>query len=143
MRINLGYNMDKEKQRIAIAEACGWKDIRLIEFFNEEGGWTAPGGKRDYIQGMPNSYAPDGTEVPDYLSDLDAMHEAEKVLEDPQENGRLMATYCIWKLPAVCGIYTKANESSWAGSTMTYWLIHATAAQRAEAFLRTIGKWEE
>lgn len=59
------------------------------------------------------------------------MHEAEKVLTDEQ----------VWvytaKLRDVLGVgggkvMGRINEWEW----------HATAAQRAEAFLRTIGKWE-
>ena len=89
--------MNPEQQRIAIAEACGWKI-----------------GYRD-----PEAWHP----LPDFLHDLNAMHEAEKVLTNEQ-------------LEVYCNILHKPNHG-------VYWAIHATAAQRAEAFLRTIGKWEE
>jgi hypothetical protein len=81
--------------------------------------------------------------LPNYHGDLNAMHEAEKALEDLEENGRLMATYATWKLPSVCDVYRKGHERSVAGSTTAYWLLHATAAQRAEAFLRTLNLWED
>lgn len=58
--------------------------------------------------------------APNYPSDLNACHEMEKVLTYEQ-----ICDYGDW-LP----------KDDWG-------LIHATAAQRAEAFLRTIGKWEE
>jgi hypothetical protein len=61
--------------------------------------------------------------IPDYLNDLNAMHEAEKALTSEQ-------------LEVYCNILHKPNHG-------VYWAIHATASQRAEAFLRTIGKWEE
>lgn len=61
--------------------------------------------------------------LPDYLNDLNDMHEAEKVLTNEQ-------------LEVYCNILHKPNHG-------VYWAIHATASQRAEAFLRTIGKWEE
>ena len=48
--------MTPEKQRIAIATACGWTDTQIID------------GK--YGQ----------TDVPDYLNDLNACHEMEKTL---------------------------------------------------------------
>ena len=78
--------------------------------------------------------------TPDYLNDLNAMHEAEKVLTPSQEERE----YCEGRwveygrnLSAVCG-YSKHEQVHFG------WLVyHATAAQRAEAFLRTIGKWEE
>ena len=62
------------------------------------------------------------TGIPDFSGDLNEMHEAEKVLLAIQ-----------WYDYA-----SRLNEDCW------HWaLIHATARQRAEAFLRTIGKWEE
>ena len=96
--------MTPEQQRIAIAEACGWKpDKRGL-------GWLSPHGY----------YASE----PDYLNDLNAMHEAEKLLV------RLQWVSYLRRLQTLC------DES-------VTWPIHATASQRAEAFLRTIGKWEE
>jgi len=62
-------------------------------------------------------------QLPDYLSDLNAMHEAEKILNTNQA-----ADYCELLRPIICGCWR---------------LVHATAAQRAEAFLRTLGLWEE
>jgi hypothetical protein len=127
-----------EAQRLAIAEACGWRNIRELDDLYPDGSVAAG----VWWQGK----SPDGDSdqlLPDYLNDLNAMHEAEKILENPQENGRLMSTYSVWKLTEVCNAYTKGHEKSRAGSTVTYWLIHATAAQRAEAFLRTLGKWED
>jgi hypothetical protein len=59
---------------------------------------------------------------PNYCKDLNAMHEAEKALSPNQWNDYALAL----------------NEVCW------HWaLIHAPARQRAEAFLRTLGKWEE
>jgi hypothetical protein len=96
-----------EQQRIAIAEACGivsrdhWGPLYK----------TPQGAVRD---------------CPDYLNDLNAMHEAEKVFLK-------METLCFWET------YSNRLTSSlgWID------IFHATAAQRAEAFLRTIGKWED
>jgi hypothetical protein len=62
--------------------------------------------------------------LPKYANDLNAMHEAEQVLTDDQ-----YFDYCRKRLPS-------AQKSEIAqGRT-------ATARQRAEAFLRAIGKWE-
>ena len=88
--------MSEEQQRIAIAEACGWLKVH---------GHSVAG-------------------IPDYLNDLNAMHDAEKVLV------RLQWVSYLRRLQALC------DES-------VSWPIHATASQRAEAFLRTIGKWKE
>lgn len=61
------------------------------------------------------------TEVPDYCNDLNAMHEAEKTLD----------------YNMICDM-----EDS-VGFRFAIKPFHATARQRAEAFLRTLGKWEE
>tara|TARA_R110002126_G_scaffold122079_1_gene263733 strand:- start:593 stop:898 length:306 start_codon:yes stop_codon:yes gene_type:complete len=98
--------MSPEAQRIAIAEACGIvsKD-RWGPLYK-----TPRGIMRD---------------CPDYLADLNAMHEAEKVFE-----GYGMRQSYRRNLLIACDT-TEPNE-----------VISATAAQRAEAFLLTIGKWE-
>ena len=96
--------MTPEQQRIAIAEACG-------RVQRPDGSWFPIG--KDY----------GSAGIPEYLNDLNAMHEAEKVLTNEQ-------------LEVYCNILHKPNHG-------VYWAIHATASQRAEAFLRTIGKWEE
>jgi hypothetical protein len=101
--------MKPEKQRIAIAEACGFK---CSEYSDELGQLVAEF-------------------TPDYLNDLNAMHEAEKVL-------------------------TKNKSMEYAFRLADSWILNgedkqpdlvrgfcATAAERAEAFLKTIGKWED
>jgi hypothetical protein len=62
-------------------------------------------------------------DCPDYCRDLNAMHEVEKTLDSPE-------LFCKYHFT----LYdiTKANIP-----------FCATARQRAEAFLRTIGKWED
>ncbi len=70
--------------------------------------------------------------LPDYLNDLNAMHEAEKTLDDDldldySENIEI-ATGARW------GANNSYDMSKYRS---------ATAEQRAEAFLRSIGKWEE
>ena len=98
--------MTPEQQRIAIAEACGWVE-------SPYGKWSNDG-----------LILRDPLNPPDYLNDLNAMHDAEKILSPTSE--------IEWhnQLQNVCGC-------SWRV------MIRATAAQRAEAFLRTLGRWEE
>jgi hypothetical protein len=64
--------------------------------------------------------------VPDYVNDLNAMHEAEKYIPDS------IAYFYGNKIGAVTG----AEDSL----CMSFYC--ATARQRAEAFLRTLGKWK-
>jgi hypothetical protein len=100
--------MTKEQINMAIAQACGWK--KLLEY---NGAWG-----RD----LQRTYL-----LPDYCNDLNAMHEAEKVLTEPQQS-----TYAQLLHAAHKRHYLLAD----------FCVAHATAAQRAEAFLRTINKWE-
>lgn len=73
---------------------------------------------------------PDGmSELPNYCTDLNAMHD---VVMDLSGNRDFVQTYCN-QLRKVVGV------SEWS----TFALENATARQRAEAFLRTIGKWKE
>jgi len=99
--------MTEEQQRIAIAEACGYKYLESYGWFDKDG--------ETYYIGNEDIVSP---QIPDYLNDLNAMHEAEKVLTADQwyKYDRLMPLRDPQK-------------------------IHSPAAQRAEAFLRTIGKW--
>ena len=105
--------MSPEKQRIAIATACGWTDTQIID------------GK--YGQ----------TDVPDYLGDLNAMHEAKKVLWD-----RLLLEF----VKKLADITCSAMGFRWEKLTTDDHLIlvaNATAEQESEAFLRTLGLWED
>ena len=110
--------MSPESQQIAIAEACGWTNVRETSF-NLLG--CHP--KAD-LSALSDEYLCART-VPDYPADLNACHEFE---------GKLIAlgppaldTYEIFLL-AIC---TRAGNR----------IFRATAPQRAEAFLKTIGKW--
>jgi hypothetical protein len=107
--------MNKEKQRIAIAEACGWIDIKRGPYDGRPFGRY----KTHQLEG-----------VPDYLNDLNAMHEAEMVL-----HGQLNLW---WNYMDALEKASVEFDPLGRGSH-----IHATAAQRAQAFLRTIGKWED
>jgi len=68
--------------------------------------------------------------VPDYLNDLNAMHDAEKVLGEKR-----IRSYAFTLAQVLDTSPTVDLDDQFLN-------IHATAAQRAEAFLRTIGKWK-
>lgn len=105
--------MTPEQQRIAIAKACGYRDGELKPF------WLAPPIGQPFIACGIN-------QLPDYLNDLNAMHEAEKVL---MTEPNLMNKYQNYEL------------SKFVSSVNSNWLCRATSAQRAEAFLRTLNLW--
>lgn len=67
-------------------------------------------------------------EIPNYCNDLNAMHEAEKVLKGYEQ----IHTY-VWHL---------SNRKDWE-TDFKLMEVHISARDRAEAFLRTLGKWEE
>jgi hypothetical protein len=132
-----------QQQRIAIAEACGAKWARLADNENAPKCWQLGFNYKDKKAGSyslsertpwqvdyivadkPDDSFPItiGADVSDYLSDLNAMHEAEKVLTDEQDREYR------GKLVEVCGSLADA--------------LCATAAQRAEAFLRTLNLWTD
>jgi hypothetical protein len=68
--------------------------------------------------------------VPDYPNDLNAMREAEDALFS-----HTMERYAN-QLAIIVGNWARHEYSQ-------FYIIHATARQRAEAFLRTLRKWEE
>ena len=108
--------LTNEQKRIRIAEACGWKCVS---------------DSRKYLQGI-NGFHPeyDGSlndnankvPIPDYLNDLNAMHEAEKVLDGSQIDE--------YKHRLKIVVTDKERISQCA-----------TATQRAEAFGRTLNLW--
>ena len=99
-----GAEVNPEQQRIAIAEACGWK--------------PAPRGRWKLNERVERFR-------PDYLNDLNAMHEAVETLRN---------------LPGSEWFDFQQILKEECGSTMN--CIQATAAQRAEAFLRTLNLWK-
>ena len=113
--------MKPEQQRIAIAEACGWDcDPLIAREWKSRGQWARK------TTDDQNKLVSLRSNVPEYPNDLNAMHEAEKTLS--QKDKREYA----YQLNG--GYYTSGLDD-------TFDIVHATAAQRAEAFLRTIGKW--
>jgi hypothetical protein len=113
--------MTPEAQRIAIAEACGWEGPFKHWHFGQLLGFRYRG------KGIEQN-------VPDYLNDLNAMHEAEKVLVNHD-----YAKY-EFVLGEVCDKWTKENLMG--ATLMQSTSVSATAAQRAEAFLRTLNLWK-
>ncbi len=126
--------MKPSEQRIAIAEACGATWGHPV--FNHDGKWHAHFAKNPFEfdsswagKAPPIAECVHELDIPDYLKDLNAMHEAEKVLNDKQcDNYRNeLDRLCLSEHKTV------VEDRVW----------HATAAQRAEAFLRTLGLWKD
>lgn len=115
--------------RILIAEACGklhQPEGRIIEYQRWEPQCEGIFMRVKFEDGSVRPcYV---AHIPDYPNDLNAMHEAEKVLNN-------------------AGEYQKQLDTVWRNSehpaSLNAWIWHCTARQRAEAFLRTLGKWKE
>ena len=105
--------MTDQQINAAIAEACGWKAVCVQ-------------GDSGFYKGFDNG-AELRPDLPDYCADLNAMHEAEKYIPDS------FAHVYGNKL----GMVTDVEDS------LCLSFYCATARQRAEAFLRTLGKWEK
>jgi len=121
--------MKPELQRIKIAEVCGWKWNAECDFAGKAFPecWTHD----DY----PVAFLP--CDLPDYLNSLDAMHEAEKVKEMQFDS-----EYSYW-LAHIAVRDRGLNEDSTELVDGYQMAITSTAAQRAEAFLRTFSLWQE
>jgi hypothetical protein len=115
--------MNKDKQRIVIAEACGWAQISTY-------------GSAKGIYGLsPNGVS--RCELPDYLNDLNAMAEAFKSLPEKDRPHFAIHLYHL-----VCSPEQK-HDDHFVDWFICAEIANATAAQRAEAFLKTVCKWEE
>ncbi len=104
--------MTIEQQNVAIAEACGWHGIKT--------GYQATALGPIGMFGPTRGYQ----HIPNYVGDLNRMHEAEKALYRLKLNSWQEYTD---QLQVVCA----------------YPIYVATAAHRAKAFLCAIGKWVE
>lgn len=114
--------VERKRLGIAIAEACIPNFIEAVEV---DGTLRAHCGE---FSGMAIK-----TVVPDYLNDLNAMQSAEELLVCGQ-----IGDYEAW-INNLLQVVSVPHAS--LGTGQLYKLIHASASQRAEAFIKTIGKW--
>ncbi len=101
--------MTPEEQQIAIAMICGWTRRPA----------TLPGNIHEWNN--PEGHMSTRNSMPDYLNDLDAMHEAEKMLTNDR----------LWFMGSRLGEIVPVENP----------ISHATAAERARAFLESYDKF--
>jgi hypothetical protein len=136
--------MSPKIQRIAIAEACGWRQERsAVDWLcyrpdNVCVGYSALSAYPTGIDAWSSWFEYDT--VPDYLSDLNAMHEAEKGLDTSQAEKYVKTLAETMLNEASQDMLDYYGAANWYN---IYVILSATAAQRAEAFLRTLGKWTD
>jgi len=134
--------MNPTEQQIAIAEATGWKYIEDMTLPSRSfmgaksvgSAWQRPDGEFGY-----GDYVP-----PNYLNNLNAMHEVEKKLTTTQ---RIQFADILYNsvgkdLLNWSGCYYPCEQPTIDLDTI-FQTLHATASQRAEAYLRTINKWKD
>jgi hypothetical protein len=134
--------MDIDKQNALISAALGLHTVKY-----EQKSWNAScglpeetvtvitdiNGKKLYLwteYTRASSAHNDFIHPKNYAESLDAMQEAETLLV-----GQDGICYTYWEnICECCGVSPDSN--------VTWWTAFATAGQRAEAFLKTINKWE-
>ena len=109
--------MTDEAINIAVAKACGWIVMADGRCFNKTS-------MLDDDSCMCDS-------LPNYTGNLNAMHEAEKVLGEKR-----IRSYAFTLAQIL-------NTSPTVDLDDQFLNIHATAATRAEAFLRTLNLWTD
>lgn len=129
--------VNPEAQRIAIAIACGWRieDKDGTAFVYSPNDKTFGNG----YTGQPITYRKTLAFLPDYLNDLNAMHEAAMALS--AEDRTQMRKELQWIIAPNTKPGPTRSIVLMCSESYDKW-FYSTAAQRAEAFLRTIGKWE-
>jgi hypothetical protein len=119
--------MKPEQQRIKIAEARGWTNVH---------GGESDGGL--YLRGHPPKNRGLAQVVPDYPFDLNAIHDVRALIRD---DVALRVKY----LNTLRNIVGQTCEKNKMGQALVsdFHLLDATAAQHAEALLRTLNLWTE
>lgn len=106
-----------EQKRVKIASLCGWQEVP-DKFYLDRKAWLKDGQRHATI------------DLPDYLTDLNAIAQAEAILSD--EEHRLFRQH-LWEM-------TDANHDWCFEDTQNRSYISANARQRAEAFLSLKGR---
>lgn len=122
--------LTQQEKRIKIAEACGYTHYGCV------GCACSPCVCRQYL--TPGDDPEVVNDVPDYFTDLNAVHEAEKTLKKgPVKYGGQWRDYenNLWVVTNGLLHFDKATSDQFSN-----W-VSATATQRAEAFGLTLNLW--
>lgn len=121
--------MNEDEQRIALAEFCGF------EFHGADCDGKKETKRFRRKQNFGQWVTCDFEQLPDFLNDLNATAEAEEVLMK-QPDYQLCNKYSGLVDDIVC-------RDTPCDDAIGIEFLHATARQRAEALLKTIGKWKD
>lgn len=117
-------DMTPEEQRIAIAKSVGWVEVERLRWEWDTDKLNPP---KQFMVGCGH--------LPDFLNDLNAMHEIEELLQ-PQRCS-LGGVYSSAEWEKYYKALLRVAERDGASA------CHLLAAQRAEAYLRTNGLWKD
>lgn len=120
-------DINNEEINIAIAESLGWKNCKVLP--KPQKYWDVSNVPEMVRIGSPPVAG--SCTFPDYCNNLNAVREAEERLDDKQRRD-----FAFRLLLALC-------DGSAADLSEYFDLLHASARQRAEAYLKTLGKWQE
>lgn len=129
--------MKKHKQNKAIAESLGWTHCCHRDLY----GWGPQ------VVGYPPDCLPTAENecvVPDYTADLNAIHGAVDLLS--AKNKRVFGDNLNGLVGALYDDYYDGIVPGWVADCFAHAITltsQATAAQKAEAYLRTLGLWEQ
>ena len=124
--------MTPEKQNVAIARACGWKESAEVDrfgnrYFEKDGQFRRAGDYPKLLQPLPS-----------YTSDLNAIRAAAlSKFSTPTE--RFDFVRHLQRI-ASC---TRPDSADNTRDSMEVWAVFAEAEQWSEAFLRTLNLWED
>lgn len=128
--------MSPEAQRIAIAEACGLNRIEPLRRMTRKGKFADDGVRIVYCESHHGG-ASVWTDVPDYLPDLNEMHEAVNSLD---EIGKRFFAANLYEVAVPEDDRFEDSFISWPQLAL---ILSASPEQWAEAFLRSLDLWED
>jgi len=121
--------MTPQAQRVALATLAGWSFCNHPKCQR----WHDP------VLNQPG-------DLPDYLNDLNAVHELENTLLTNDDHREAYAHMLSQIIPQNFNCGPAGFDTIDGTDIMVHTefdLLHSTAAQRCEALLRTLGKWTE
>ena len=111
--------MTQQEKRIKIAEACGWTGF-------------SPDSTTNFVRCIAKGPEGEWRLIPNYFIDLNEMHEAEKVLTENQRWNQIKLLTEWEPSPARFPLLSRCQADK---------LMRTTAAERAEAFGKTLNLW--
>lgn len=125
--------MTDQEINVAIALIRGWKRPDDPDVMKFKQGWLMP--EKWWMD--PLGVLKFKHDIPDYCNDLNAMHSAESTIVDWRRYSDVLMQVIEDSSPELAVRFLGDRVG------LRYYSTHATARQRAEAFLRVKVKWKE